>query len=74
MKYSFLVKGIHGVFVGNLKRTQVDEYEVTGERTCYECSSIQYRDIKEHSKTVQGGIPFGLSDKETKHKVEGNSE
>lgn len=61
------------VSIRNLRRSQLDEYKVTDERTCYECFGIQYRDIKEHSEMVQGGIPFGPFNGETKRKVGGNS-
>lgn len=50
----------------NLKRTQIGEYEVTDGRTCYECSSIQYRDIKEHCEIPRKGILFSAADKEAR--------
>jgi len=54
------------VSVWNLKRTQINEYEVTAGRTCYECSNIQYRDIKEHCEIPREGIPFSPTDKEVR--------
>lgn len=54
------------VSVWNLKRTQINEYEVTDGRTCYECSNIQYRDIKEHCEIPHEGILFSPTDKEVR--------
>jgi len=62
----FLRNVERNVSVWNLKRTQINEYEVTAGRTCYECSNIQYRDIKEHCEIPREGIPFSPTDKEVR--------
>ena len=62
----FLRNAERDVSVWNLKRTQISEYKVTDGRTCYECSNIQYRDIKEHCEIPREGIPFSSTDKEVR--------
>lgn len=46
--------------------TQISEIQSYGRTHLYECSNIQYRDIKEQCEILREGILFSPTDKEVR--------